>query len=75
MAVALLTTLYGALISNVFAIPVAGKLNIRRGEEVMIKSMIIDAVAGIQEGRNPRVIEELLRTYQPSSKRPAGDEE
>lgn len=70
MAVALLTTLYGALIANVFAIPLAGKLNLRRGEEVMIKSMIIDAVAGIQEGRNPRVIEELLRTYQPGSKRP-----
>lgn len=74
MAVALLTTLYGALIANVVAIPVAGKLNLRRGEEVMIKSMIIDAVAGIQEGRNPRVIEELLRTYQPTGKRPADEE-
>ncbi len=70
MAVALLTTLYGALIANVFAIPLAGKLSLRKDEEVMIKSMIMDAVAGIQEGRNPRVIEELLRTYQPGSKRP-----
>ena len=74
MAVALLTTLYGALIANVFAIPLAGKLSLRKDEEVMIKSMIIDAVAGIQEGRNPRVIEELLRTYQPGSKRPTDEE-
>ena len=75
MAVALLTTLYGALIANVFAIPLAGKLSLRKDEEVMIQSMIIDSVTGIQEGRNPRVIEELLRTYQHGSKRPKGDEE
>ncbi len=73
MAVALLTTLYGALIANVFAIPTAGKLSLRKAEEVMIQSMIIDAVSGIQEGRNPRVIEELLRTYQHGSKRPADE--
>lgn len=73
MAVALLTTLYGALIANVFAMPFAGKLALRKEEEVMIQSMIIDAVTGIQEGRNPRVIEEVLRTYLPSSKRPTDD--
>lgn len=70
MAVALLTTLYGAMIANVFALPLVGKLSLRKDEEVMIQCMIIDAVAGIQEGRNPRVIEEILRTYQPGSKRP-----
>lgn len=70
MAVALLTTLYGAMIANCFAIPLSGKLSLRKNEEVMIQSMIIDAVSGIQEGRNPRVIEELLRTYQHGSKRP-----
>ncbi len=73
MAIALLTTLYGALIANVFAIPLAGKLALRRKEEVMIKSIIIDAVAGIQEGKNPRVLEELLSTYLPGSKRELGD--
>ena len=35
----------------------------------MVKSMIIDSLQGIQEGRNPRVIEEILKTYLPSSKR------
>lgn len=69
MAIALLTTLYGALLANVFAIPLAGKLMLRRNEEVMIKSIIIDAVAGIQEGKNPRILEELLQTYLPGSKR------
>ncbi len=74
MAVALLTTLYGALIANVFAMPMAGKLALRKEEEVMIQSMIIDAVTGIQEGRNPRVIQEVLHTYLPSSKRPTEDD-
>ncbi|MGR8920841.1 MAG: MotA/TolQ/ExbB proton channel family protein, partial [Gammaproteobacteria bacterium] len=69
MAVALLTTLYGAIIANVFAIPIADKLGLRANEERMVKSMIIDSLQGIQEGRNPRVIEEILKTYLPSSKR------
>ena len=69
MAVALLTTLYGAMIANMFALPIADKLALRSGKERLVKSMIIDSRAGIQEGRNPRVIEELLKTYLPGSKR------
>jgi len=75
MAVALLTTLYGAVIANVFAIPIADKLGLRANEERMVKSMIIDSLQGIQEGRNPRVIEEILKTYLPSSKRQAAGED
>ncbi len=71
MAVAPLTTLYGAMIANIFALPLADKLGLRAQEERMIKSMIIDGLGGIQDGRNPRVIEELLKTYLPTSKRAA----
>ena len=74
MAVALLTTLYGAAIANVFALPLAEKLGLRSAEEKMIKSMIIDSVSGIQEGRNPRVIEGMLLTYLPISDRDTGEE-
>jgi chemotaxis protein MotA len=73
MAIALLTTLYGAVIANIIALPIADKLALRSSEERMIKSMIIDSLSGIQEGRNPRVIEELLKTYLPSSKRGSDD--
>ncbi|MDF1831059.1 MAG: MotA/TolQ/ExbB proton channel family protein [Porticoccaceae bacterium] len=69
MAVALLTTLYGALIANVIASPLAGKLSLRRNEEFMLQSIIIDGISGMQEGRNPRVIDDMLRTYLPGSKR------
>jgi len=75
MAVALLTTLYGAAIANVFALPLSEKLGLRSDEERMIKSMIIDSVSGIQEGRNPRVIEGMLMTYLPGSDRNIGDED
>ncbi len=75
MAVALLTTLYGAAIANVFALPLSEKLGLRSNEERMIKSMIIDSISGIQEGRNPRVIEGMLMTYLPISERGLEDEE
>lgn len=69
MAIALLTTLYGAIIANVIANPIAQKLGLRSDEERLIKSMVIDGVSGIQEGRNPRVIESMLKTYLPGSQR------
>ena len=69
MAVALLTTLYGALIANVVASPLAGKLGLRRNEEFLLQSIIIDGISSMQEGRNPRVIDDMLRTYLPGSKR------
>lgn len=74
MAVALLTTLYGAMLANMVAIPFADKLKLRAEEEEMIKSMAIDAVLAIQAGQNPRVIEGMLRTYLPESKRKVEEE-
>jgi chemotaxis protein MotA len=69
MAVALLTTLYGALIANIFALPIADKLAFRSAEERLNKSLILETVSGIQEGINPRALESLLKTYLPASKR------
>ncbi|MFL0798221.1 MAG: flagellar motor protein PomA [Cellvibrionaceae bacterium] len=75
MAVALLTTLYGAILANGFFGPVAAKLKLRADEEALTKSLCIDALLGIQAGQNPRVIDTMLRTYLPESKRGAGEEE
>ena len=74
MAVALLTTLYGAVLSNMVALPIADKLELRSAEERRNKSLIIDAIAGIQDSQNPRVIESLLLNYLPTSKRGSSDE-
>jgi len=73
MAVALLTTLYGAVMANAFCEPMADKLKLRAAEEAMIKSLVIDALLAIQGGQNPRVIESMLRTYLPEGQREASE--
>ena len=75
MAVALLTTLYGAMLANMFALPVSDKLSLRSDEEQMNKKIIIQSVMGIQEGQNPKVLDELLRNYLPASQRVSEDAE
>lgn len=69
MAVALLTTLYGAVIANAMTGPISDKLKLRAAEEAMIKSLVIDALLAIQGGQNPRVIDSMLRNYLPEGKR------
>ena len=69
MAVALLTTLYGAVIATVIALPIADKLALRSQDERLNKALILETIGSIQEGLNPRVMEELLKTYLPENKR------
>ena len=71
MAVALITTLYGAVIANCIVGPLGEKLAARNAEEVMIKTLIITGVMSIQSGDNPRVVESRLLTFLPPSKRDA----
>lgn len=75
MAVALLTTLYGAVIANVFALPIADKLSLRSKQERMTKHLIVEGISAIQEGLNPRIVEDLLKTYLPGSKRSVEEKE
>lgn len=69
MAVALLTTLYGAIIANAFALPIADKLELRMNEEKTNRTLILETISGIQEGMNPRVLEELLKAFLPEGQR------
>jgi chemotaxis protein MotA len=63
MAVALITTLYGAIIANLICIPVAGKLKTRDSEETQIKEMEIEGILSIQSGENSRVLAVKLLSY------------
>lgn len=65
MAVALMTTFYGAIIANLMTIPIADKLALRNQEEMLIKSIIVRGVMAIQSGDNPRVVEQKLATFLP----------
>jgi len=69
MAVALLTTLYGAMIGNIFGSPVANKLNLRNDDEILAKTMIIEGIMSIQAGDNPRTLEAKLLSFLPPSQR------
>ncbi|MBT3196820.1 MAG: flagellar motor protein PomA [Gammaproteobacteria bacterium] len=69
MAVALLTTLYGALVANLLALPIAKKLELRTEQERLQKALIIEGISSIQEGTNPRIIQSSLLNYIPSAKR------
>jgi chemotaxis protein MotA len=69
MAVALLTTLYGAMIGNIFGNPIASKLGIRNDDEILAKTMIIEGIMSIQAGDNPRTLEAKLLSFLPPSKR------
>jgi len=63
MAVALLTTLYGAVIANMFCIPLAGKLDNRAVEETMIRDLMITGLVSLVEGQAPRAVEERLQAF------------
>ncbi|WP_217587043.1 flagellar motor protein MotP [Lentibacillus saliphilus] len=76
MAVALLTTLYGTVLSNLVFIPMAGKLESKTEEEVFLKQVIIEGVIGVQSGQNPRILEEKLSAFlSEDSKKQIDDEE
>lgn len=75
MATALLTTLYGSMLGNLFFGPVSNKLKIRHDEEYLCKVLICEGVEAIQAGENPKFIEEKLQMLvlqNKKSKKPRG---
>ena len=65
MAVALITTLYGAVLSNAFFLPLAEKLGLLTKQELRAKEIILRGILSIQSGENPRVIDQKLQTFLP----------
>lgn len=63
MAVALITTLYGTVLANFIATPIANKLKVKSNEEILVKEVMIEGLLSIQAGENPRVIEEKLKAF------------
>ncbi|MCW3488739.1 motility protein A [Dethiobacter alkaliphilus] len=63
MAVALLTTFYGALLANLLFNPLAGKLAIRSDAEIAQKEAVVEGVLAIQAGTNPRILQEKMKAF------------
>ncbi|MDA3901778.1 MAG: motility protein A [Spirochaetes bacterium] len=71
MSAALITTLYGAVIANWFAIPIANKMEARANEEVLMKMVMIEGTISIQAGDNPRLVKDKLIAYLEPAEREA----
>lgn len=68
MAVALVTTFYGTILSNLIFSPISNKLKARHEEEYLCKMIICEGVQAIQAGENPKFIEERLVQLLPQGK-------
>lgn len=69
MATALLTTLYGAVLANMIFLPLAGKLDVRAKQEVLLRELMIEGIVAIQSGEKPALIKEKLKGFLPPKAR------
>lgn len=69
MAVALTTTLYGAVVSNLIFLPFADKLSFYSKRELQLREVVLKGILSIQDGDNPRALEQKLKTFLPAAER------
>lgn len=69
MAVALITTFYGAVAANFIFIPLASKLGSKSSDEIIVKYIMLEGLLSIQAGDNPRIVEEKLKAFLPPAMR------
>ena len=63
MAIALLTTMYGAILANVICLPMAQKLTNASALEAANNELILEGVLFMQSGGNPRVMGDMLGSF------------
>ena len=63
MAVAMITTFYGAVLANLFFIPMSDKLSGRNEEEITNMNIIFEGIIAIREGEHPKLMEDKLNIY------------
>lgn len=69
MAVALLTTFYGAVLAHLVFIPLAAKTEHCMSEEALVNNLYSMGAASIRRQENPRRLEMLLNTVLPPAQR------
>jgi len=73
MAVALLTTFYGAVLANVVFLPVAKKLEVRSAEEILFMEISVEGILSIVKGENPRITQDKLEAFLSPALREGGE--
>ncbi len=63
MAIALITTFYGAMLANMVFMPMSGKLKKRNKEEMLVMELILEGVISIAGGENPKIMEQKLQVF------------
>lgn len=63
MSVALVTTFYGSVLTNMICAPISNRLKAKHEEEMIAKELIMEGVLSIQSGENPKYIREKLNSY------------
>lgn len=71
MSLALVTTMYGAIMANLVLIPIRNKLEDRDADETLVREIMIEGILSIQSGDNPRILEEKLLSFLPPVRREA----
>lgn len=74
MAIALLTTLYGAVIANLMALPIADKLETKTEEERLTKELILEAITQIHGRQSPMILADILEGFLPENQRTRADD-
>jgi len=69
LAVAVCATMYGAVIANAIAGPIGDKLALRSSEEIVNREMMLQGVLSIQAGDNPRITQDKMLAFIPSTVR------
>ena len=69
MGLALITTFYGVLLSNLVFLPIGGKLTRKSQEEMMLKSIVVEGIISIHSKEHPILMREKLMTFVPQSSR------
>ncbi|GHU15608.1 motility protein A [Spirochaetia bacterium] len=75
MSMALVTTLYGSMVANLFMIPFVAKLRGQDAKESMAREMVIEGVLSIQAGDNTRILAMKLLAYLSPKDRAAVEKE
>ncbi|UTD29692.1 motility protein A [Bradyrhizobium sp. WD16] len=74
MATALLATLYGAVVANIFCLPIADKLALKLHDEDTNRTLIIDGILMIRDAKSAALVREMLLAYLPEKHRHGADE-
>ena len=75
MAIALLATLYGAVLANMACLPIADKLHLKLEEEEISRTLILDGIMQIRDAKSPMIVREMLLAYLPDHHRAELSEE